>query len=78
VRVGFRDFALSFRQPTGSNTRNAAKFEPGVGSPESEPTSIIFNGLSLAAWANFPSHGLENPLFLAENTKFIKHLWSAE
>jgi hypothetical protein len=45
--------------------------------PESELTSIIFNGLSLTAWANFPPHGLDNPLFLAEKAKFIKNLWSA-
>ena len=76
--MGFSESLGSRQQPTGPNARKVAKFEPGVGSPESEPTSIIFNGLSSAAWANFPPHGLENPPFLAENAKFIKDLWSAE
>ena len=75
--MGFSESLGSRQQPTGPNARKVAKFEPGVGSPESEPTSIIFNGLSSAAWANFPPHGLENPPFLAENAKFIKDLWSA-
>ena len=64
-------------QPSRANARKAANFEPGIPFAESEPTSIIFNGLPLAAWANFLPHGLENLLFLAENAKFIKDLWSA-
>ena len=67
----------SCRQPAGPNARNAAKFEPGVPFARERTNLIIFNGLSLAAWASFPTHGLENPLFLAENAKFIKDLRSA-
>ena len=63
--------------PQRANARNAAKFEPGVPFVRERTNIHHFNGLSLAAWANFPPHGLENPLFLAENAKFIKDLWSA-
>ena len=74
---GFAHDCRSCDEPTGPNAHRVAKFKPGVPVPESGPASMIFNGLSLAAWANFPPHGLENPLFLAENAKFIKDLWSA-
>ena len=73
---GFSTTPPRARNRNGPNARKVAKFEPGVGSPESASTSIVFNGLPIAAWANFPSHGLENLLFLAENAKFLKDLWS--
>jgi hypothetical protein len=73
---GFSTKPRRSRNRNGPNAGKVAKFEPGVGSPESASTSIVFNGLPIAAWANFPSHGLENLLFLAENAKFLKDLWS--